>query len=182
MIKIHGKEYMMVNERIGKLHEKYGNSVSVETEIVSDDEQSIIIKATISVRNFTEDGVITHQTFTGHAQEYKNSTQINTTSAYENCETSAVGRACAMLNIGAETSISSAEEVQTAIHQQKQTKIDQNYVPFKKGPNAGLPIHKLHIQDLEWIVMESKMREEIKNVADKILQSKYEEEAVNDSN
>lgn len=172
-IKIHGKEYMMVHERISLLHAKYDGSVSIITEIISDDPESIIIKASIMIQ---DDERI--QTFTGHAQEYKNSTQINTTSAYENCETSAIGRACANLGIGIDHSIASAEEVQTAIHQSKNTKIDQNYIPFKKGKNQGKTIGQLDIESLEWIVQESKMREEIKNVADKTLQAKYEEEAI----
>ena len=176
-IKIHGKEYVTVNERILELHEKHGNDVSISTEIISDDEQTIIMKATISIANSEDDE---KQTFTGHAQEFKNSTQINTTSAYENCETSCVGRACSMLAIGIESSVSSAEEVQTAIHQQKNEKIDQNYIPFRKGQNAGKMIHEIPIDALEWIVNESKMREEIKNIADKVLQEKYNNQDTDD--
>ena len=46
---------------------------------------------------------------------------INKTSYVENCETSAVGRALAMLGIGIDTSIASANEVETAIAQQNAT-------------------------------------------------------------
>ena len=42
---------------------------------------------------------------------------INKTSYVENCETSAVGRALAMLGIGIDTSIASANEVEDAIAQ-----------------------------------------------------------------
>jgi len=175
MIKIHGKDYMMVWERIPLLHEKYGDNLSIKTEIVLDDKESIIMKATIII--FKKD--LTSQKFTGHAQEYKNSTQINSTSAYENCETSALGRACAIANIGLGTSISSAEEVQNAIHQQKNIKIDHNFIPIqnKDSKYCGKQIHELDIECLEWIINESKMREEIKNVCDKVLQDKYVEEA-----
>ena len=179
-IKIHGKEYVMVHERIQILHEKIGSDVSINTEIIADDEQQIIMKATISIVSTNEEDVITTQIFTGHAQEFKNSTQINTTSAYENCETSAIGRACANLGIGIESSVSSAEEVQTAIHQQKNEKIDQNYIPFRKGQNAGKMMHEIPIDALEWIVNESKMREEIKNIADKVLQEKYDNQDTDD--
>ena len=47
------------------------------------------------------------------------SSQINKTSALENCETSAVGRALGWLNIGIDGSIASADEVENAIHQQE---------------------------------------------------------------
>ena len=179
-IKIHGKDYMTVNERINILHDLYPNC-SVKTEIISDDEQTIIMKATITIKDIIYPGVQSReQIFTGHAQEFKNSTQINTTSAYENCETSAIGRACGFMGIGIIESVASVEEVKTAIHQQNNEKIDQNYIPFKKGPNTGKMIHEIPIDALEWIVNESKMREEIKNIADKVLQEKYDNQDTDD--
>jgi len=56
--------------------------------------------------------------FTGFAHEDESKSQINRTSAIENCETSATGRALGLLGLGSESSIASAEEVQNAIHQQ----------------------------------------------------------------
>ena len=52
---------------------------------------------------------------TGTAYEKEESSFINQTSSIENCETSAVGRALAMLGIGIEKSIASAEEVSNAV-------------------------------------------------------------------
>ena len=49
----------------------------------------------------------------------KSSSNINKTSYVENCETSAVGRALAILGIGIDTSIASANEVEDAIAQQQ---------------------------------------------------------------
>ena len=46
------------------------------------------------------------------------SSNINKTSYVENCETSAIGRALAMLGIGIDTSIASANEVADAIAKQ----------------------------------------------------------------
>jgi len=46
------------------------------------------------------------------------SSNINKTSYVENCETSAIGRALAILGIGIDTSIASANEVQDAIAKQ----------------------------------------------------------------
>ena len=56
---------------------------------------------------------------TGHAHEERGSSNINKTSFVENCETSAIGRALAMLGIGIDTSIASANEVEDAIAQQQ---------------------------------------------------------------
>jgi hypothetical protein len=64
----------------------------------------------------TPDGSIVAQ---GHAHEEKTASSINKTSYVENCETSAVGRALAMLGIGIDTSIASANEVEEAIAKQQ---------------------------------------------------------------
>jgi hypothetical protein len=54
---------------------------------------------------------------TGHAEEVRASSQINKTSALENAETSAIGRALAALGM-AGTEFASADEVAQAIKQQ----------------------------------------------------------------
>ena len=59
---------------------------------------------------------------TGFAEEtlsddWKN---VNSTSMIENCETSAWGRALGNLGIGIDTSVASAEEVETSINRQEQ--------------------------------------------------------------
>jgi hypothetical protein len=71
---------------------------------------------------------------TGYAEEKRGSTQINKTSALENCETSAIGRALAAAGFGG-TEYASANEVQNAIHQQetKQDKKKPEDVRFYKG-------------------------------------------------
>ena len=55
---------------------------------------------------------------TGWAEEVRGSSMINKTSALENCESSAVGRALAFMGYGIDGSIASAEEVQNAKEQQ----------------------------------------------------------------
>jgi hypothetical protein len=54
---------------------------------------------------------------TGHAEEFRKSSQINSTSALENAETSCIGRALASLGFGG-SEFASANEVQNAIQQQ----------------------------------------------------------------
>ena len=108
---IKGKDYVEVNQRILGFKRLYENG-SIETEIISNNDGVVIMKATVKDDN----GKILS---TGHAYEKENSTFINKTSYIENCETSAVGRALGILGIGINTSIASAEEVLNAQKQQQ---------------------------------------------------------------
>jgi len=107
-VNIHGKEYRTVAERIVLLHEKLEGDCSVTTEIVSIDDDKVIMKSTI-----THGELI----WTGHALEVFGSSMINKTSALENAETSSLGRALAFAGLGGEE-IASADEVANAIAQQ----------------------------------------------------------------
>lgn len=113
-VSIKGKPYVTVNERILEFHRLHPSG-EIKTEIVQQDENTVTIKATVSIRvNAMNDPYI--KSFTGHAHEDKRdiSSFVNKYSHIENCETSAVGRALAMLGIGIIDSIASAEEVLNA--------------------------------------------------------------------
>jgi hypothetical protein len=110
------KDYVEVNVRIQKFYEKYPDG-SIQTEIVSWEDGVIVMKA-YAFR--TPDDP---RPATGHAYEKEGSTQVNRTSALENCETSAVGRALALLGFEIKKSVASKEEVENAIHQQEQPKV-----------------------------------------------------------
>ncbi len=113
---IKGKEYVEVNQRVIAFRQlsEYTN-FSLETEILSLDSESCVIRAII--KNAQGQVVAT-----GMAQEDKSSSRINQTSYVENCETSAVGRALGFLGIGIETSIATADEVDMAIKKQDSPK------------------------------------------------------------
>ena len=109
-IQIHGKEYKTVAERVNEIHaELKGKHLSIETELVSWEGGIVIIKATVT----TDNGV-----YTGHAYEDESRGQINKTSALENAETSAIGRALSSAGF-AGSEFASANEVQNAIAQQQ---------------------------------------------------------------
>lgn len=104
---VKGKEYAEVFQRVKAFRMLYPEG-TITTDIASINEGVVIMRATV----MDHDGKILG---TGYAQEKENSTFINKTSYIENCETSAVGRALAMLGIGIDTSIASFEEVSNAI-------------------------------------------------------------------
>ena len=110
---IRGKQYVEVNERIKffRQEEEYKNW-TISTEFTAMDSEMCVCKAFILD---TEGRVIA----TGHAHEERAGSHINKTSYVENCETSAIGRALAMMGIGIDTSIASANEVNDAIAKQQ---------------------------------------------------------------
>ena len=135
-IKIHGKDYVLVNSRIKEFrtNPKYGDyglqtiktldewfeSTNKKTgEIIQDNRvefKCIITNA--SGKPISE----------ATARELKSSSFINQTSHIENCETSAVGRALGFLGIGIDTSIASADEVVNAINNQTQKKDEREWL------------------------------------------------------
>ena len=109
VVRIHGKQYKTVALRVSEFRENFKDHALI-TELVSKDGSIITMKA--SVLN-DKDRVIG----TGYAEEDRSNGMINKTSALENCETSAIGRALASIGLAGEE-YASANEVQNAIHQQ----------------------------------------------------------------
>lgn len=105
-IDIKGKDYNTVNQRVLAFRELFPEG-SIQTEIISHDNDKILMKATIY------DGV-GRIIAIGHAFEEKELSFINKTSYIENCETSAVGRALGFIGIGATEAIASVEELEKA--------------------------------------------------------------------
>ena len=92
-ISIRGKQYVTVAERLRQLHLSVSNDMpgpSIDTKIVYAESGVYIVKATV-IPDVTQPDCF----FTGHAKEVESKGQVNGTSALENCETSAIGRALA---------------------------------------------------------------------------------------
>lgn len=109
-VNIKGKDYIDVGQRIKAFRMVYPEG-SIQTEIISEEGGTVIMRAVVS----SPEGVILG---TGTAFEKESSSYINKTSYIENCETSAVGRALGMCGFGIDSSIASAEEVANAINNQ----------------------------------------------------------------
>lgn len=93
IVEIHGRDYQTVAYRVKQMRAErpwWG----IETEILSIDDTSVVVKAQIKDEYNRVIG-------TGHAEEMRGR-GINATSALENCETSAIGRclaACGWLGV-----------------------------------------------------------------------------------
>jgi len=109
IVNIRGKEYMTVALRVQNFREVHPDW-SIVTQIVHRDENEVVMVAAILDE---QNRIIA----TGHAEEKRKASQINSTSALENCETSAIGRCLASAGFGG-SEFASANEVQNAIQQQ----------------------------------------------------------------
>jgi hypothetical protein len=108
-IKIQGKDYVLVKDRVLFFNEKYPNG-SIQTQLIDAmGEERIVIKAIVTpdVENPT-------RVFTGYSQAVIGEGMVNKTAALENAETSACGRALAMMGIGVLDSIASVDEMRKA--------------------------------------------------------------------
>ena len=127
---IRGKQYVEVNERIKffRQEDQYKNwGIHTEFPMLTDAE--CLCRASI----VDADG---HTVAVGHAHEVKTASNINKTSYVENCETSAVERALALLGIGIDTSIASANEVEEAIAKQQAMVDDPKVQKLSKALDA----------------------------------------------
>ena len=117
-----GADYAMVVNRVHKFKEMYEDG-QILTEMVKceDDTGEVVFKAMAVVG-----GVIRG---TGHAMEVRGASNINKTSHVECAETSAVGRALAMMGYMPKGQIASYEEVENAKLQQ--SKIEEHEKMFE---------------------------------------------------
>lgn len=129
-IDVKGKSYVQVHQRIKAFRYVFPRG-KIETKIISLEGE--VGKRTVLMRTEAYDD-LGNLLATGYAEEKEDSTFINKTSFIENAETSATGRALGLCGFGIDTSIASAEEVETAI-------ANQNKGTLKPTRNALWQLH-----------------------------------------
>ena len=114
IVNIHGKQYKTVALRVSEFREGYkiDDGWGIETQCYAVDAQTVIMRAIIT----DPQGRVVA---TGYAEEERSQRGINSTSALENAETSAIGRALAAAGY-AGTEYASADEVAQAVSKQSQ--------------------------------------------------------------
>lgn len=127
-IQIKGKDYVCVSDRIIYFNENYPEGC-IESKIIEHEKGGqIVIKTYIRPEGYGEN----KRVFTGYSQEIEGEGYINKTSALENAETSAVGRALAMMGIGVIDSIASMDEINKATNR-------STYIPKPNYYNKPKP-------------------------------------------
>jgi hypothetical protein len=109
IINIRGKEYQTVALRVQKFRAAHP-AWTIRSEIVHIDADQVLMRAEI----LDETGRLLAD---GFAEEWRASSQINKTSAVENCQTSAIGRALACTGFGG-SEFASADELANALRHQ----------------------------------------------------------------
>lgn len=144
-VEIRGKVYQTVALRVQKFREKYpiesGWGLVCQPPLFDGD--SVLIRCEVIDPAGKVVGV-------GTAEENRTASQINRTSAVENCETSAIGRALASCGFGG-TEYATANEMQNAIHQQAQPPKDPSKI---HGVTTGAKISQEYDEFREWLKTE----------------------------
>lgn len=102
-----GKKYTEVFVRVEAFRKAFGTDLGISTEVVSDDGSRVVMRARILDKN-------NHVIGSGYAEEIRGQGNVNKTSALENAETSAIGRALASLGLhgGTYASLNEIDAVQ----------------------------------------------------------------------
>ena len=135
IVHIHGREYQTVALRVHNFRAQFPEH-SLITEVLHRDNECVVVRARIA-------DSAGRTLATGHAEEYRKASAINKTSALENAETSAIGRALAGLGLGG-TEFASADEVARAVSGEKAT-IDQRV----DKPKAPYPLDKAIVEQFK---------------------------------
>ncbi len=123
-----GKKYTEVFVRIEAFRKAFGTDLGIETNIMDDNGQRVIVQAVIK----NKDGMIIGS---GFAEEIRGSSNVNKTSAIENGETSAIGRALASIGLHG-GSYASANELVAAKRKEQaidETQVQTNGMPQNQG-------------------------------------------------
>ena len=133
-----GKLYTQVVHRMEAFRRIHGTDFGLDTEILVNDGKRVVVKAIITDKDNRKVGA-------GMAEEIRGQGMVNTTSALENAETSAIGRALASLGL-AGGEYASANEMDAV--ERKTQNLKQPDEPFTKEDFQNLPPNNLKPRDV----------------------------------
>jgi hypothetical protein len=124
-----GKKYTEVAKRVEAFRTHFGLQYGITTNLIIDDGKRVIIKAQIF--DLSNPAIPVGE---GYAEEIRGSSLVNKTSAIENCETSAIGRALASLGLhgGQYASVNEIDKAQNNEKNINETKEKEKIEPPQK--------------------------------------------------
>jgi|TARA_R100000995_G_C3456960_1_gene111102 hypothetical protein len=140
-VKIKNKKYSIVAERFRHL-KKYFPESKIDEQLLFHDDKRVITKTTLYIGD--------QPYAVGHSEEFRNSSNVNQTSAIENSFTSSLGRCLAAFGL-AGSEYASAEEVANAIaNQNKPIVANTNQVSIMSKINQQTTQTKLNKLYSDW--------------------------------
>lgn len=141
-VDIKGKKYVLVSDRVLYFNENFPKG-AIHTVLLSKPEDSrVVMRAEVYPEGYG--GV---RKFVGHSQAVVGEGMVNKTAALENAETSAVGRALAMMGIGVIESIASADEMAKA---QPKSVVEAKGEPFPTEHTSHRHIENPDLSEVKW--------------------------------
>lgn len=134
-----GKLYTQVVHRMEAFRRIHGTDFGLDTEILVNDGKRVVIKAIITDKDGRSVGA-------GMAEEIRGQGMVNTTSALENAETSAIGRALASLGL-AGGEYASANELDAVERKTQAMREEPNKLVSPK-PLAPQPLTKEDVKSI----------------------------------
>lgn len=134
-----GKLYTQVVHRMEAFRRIHGTDFGLDTEILVNDGKRVVVKAIITDKDNRKVGA-------GMAEEIRGQGMVNTTSALENAETSAIGRALASLGL-AGGEYASANELDAVERKTQAMKEEPNKI-VSPQPMAPQPLTKEDVKNL----------------------------------
>ena len=132
-----GKKYTEVFVRVEEFRKAFGTELGIQTEILKDEGGIVQVKANIIDKS--NNAVLG----SGLAEEVRGSSNVNKTSALENCETSAIGRALASLGLHGGQYASANEidraEAKSEIIEEKKKEPQPEPQPEPEAPKEAAP-------------------------------------------
>tara|TARA_R100000808_G_scaffold5325_1_gene16294 strand:+ start:982 stop:1686 length:705 start_codon:yes stop_codon:yes gene_type:complete len=132
-----GKKYTEVFVRVEEFRKAFGTELGIQTEILKDEGGIVQVKANIIDKS--NNAILG----SGLAEEVRGSSNVNKTSALENCETSAIGRALASLGLHGGQYASANEidraEAKAEIIEEKKKEPQPGPQPEPEAPKEAAP-------------------------------------------